>query len=185
VEPGDHGITLGLPVPKKWKGVKKGSSIAVNGVCLTVVRKRGDTVYFFCQQETLDVTTLGGLEPGDRVNLEQAMSLGDEIGGHMVQGHVDFTARVDRVQEIGEGWRYRIRLPARRPAGIVLKGSIALDGISLTVSRLTPRSFSVDIIPFTYENTNIQDWKPKTPVNVETDVIGKYVESYMTALEQR
>ncbi|EKD27082.1 MAG: Riboflavin synthase, alpha subunit, partial [uncultured bacterium] len=114
------------------------------------------------------------------VNLEQAMKMSDELGGHIVQGHVDCTVICDKVLVIGEGWRYTLKLPSVKPKGVVLKGSVALDGISLTISRLEKNTLSVDIIPFTHENTNIKHWKKGTLINLETDVIGKYVEKYLS-----
>lgn len=179
----DGEVTLKIIVPKKWK-VKTGDSIAVNGVCLTVAKINNKMPIFFCQRETIDITNLGYLEKGDEVNLERAMRIGDEFGGHMVQGHVDVTSTCQKVIKIGEGWRYWINIPKKRPKGIVLKGSIALDGISLTISKLTKSAISVDIIPYTYENTNIQFWEKGTIINIETDVIGKYVENYMEALKK-
>lgn len=171
-------MILSISLPKDWK-VVKGNSIAVNGVCLTVANINKKNAEFFCQKETLDVTCLKLLNNNDIVNLERAMTMADEFGGHMVQGHVDTTSICEKIEKIGEGWRYWIKLPKNSLKGIVLKGSIALDGISLTISRLNKKSLAVDIIPFTHEHTNIKFWKKGTCINIETDIIGKYIESYI------
>jgi riboflavin synthase len=181
---GEKELILGIKIPHEWPAIKLGDSIAVNGVCLTVAEKKQNTMLFFCQFETLSVTNLGDFKTGDWVNLERAMKASDRLGGHMVQGHVDFTTLCLEKRVIGEGWQYSLQLPRNRVAGLVLKGSIALDGISLTVSHLQTRSFCVDIIPFTHENTNIRFWKKGTRVNVETDILGKYIENYMKALKK-
>lgn len=180
----ENELKLWISLPSTWGKVKKGDSIAVNGVCLTVAKLKNKEVFFFCQKETMELTNLTYLKPKDKVNLESAMKMSDELGGHIVQGHVDATSKVSKIETIGEGWRYWITLPKKHLKGIVLKGSISLDGISLTVSRLNKKALSVDIIPFTYENTNIQIWKTGYIVNIETDIIGKYVESYMEAMKK-
>ncbi|MBN2144389.1 MAG: riboflavin synthase [Candidatus Aureabacteria bacterium] len=183
VKKGEKDMVLGLCVPKAWS-VKKGDSIAVNGVCLTVAeKKKSSEAYFFCQFETLSVTNLGRLKKGDWVNLERPMKASDRLGGHMVLGHVDLTAVCLEKRVIGEGWQYWLELK-KRISGLVLKGSVALDGISLTVSHMKKGAFSVDIIPYTYENTNIRFWGKGTCVNVETDILGKYIENYMKALQK-
>ncbi len=176
-------MTLTITLPKVFKNVKNGNSIAVNGVCLTVTKKIKNNVTFFCQRETIEITNLKNLKKGSQANLERAMTLNDELGGHMVQGHVDLIGTCKKIETIGEGWRYWVGF-SKRPNGLVLKGSVALDGISLTISRLHATKMAVDIIPFTYENTNIQLWEVGTQVNIETDVIGKYVESYMRAIKK-
>jgi riboflavin synthase len=170
-------------LPAGWKGIKKGSSIAVNGTCLTVFQKKRNLLYFFCQQETLDLTNLGLLPLKTKVNLEPAMKAEDSFDGHWVQGHVDFTAVVKKKEIIGEGFRFWIQIPHTR--GMVLKGSVAVDGISLTISRLKQNDFAVDIIPYTYQNTNISIWERGTKVNIETDLIGKYILKYFNSKGQK
>ena len=176
----DGQVILTIQPPKNWGKINIGDSIAVNGCCLTVAKIKNKCPLFFCQKITIEITNLGSLNTGDSVNLEQAMKISDEFGGHIVQGHVDAVAYCSKIEKKGEGWRFWIDLPKNTPKGIILKGSITLDGISLTVSELKNKKLSVDIIPFTFENTNIQFWKKGTPINIETDVIGKYVENYMT-----
>ena len=177
-------VTLTVRPSKKWGKIKLGDSIAVNGVCLTVAALKKNRPVFFCQKQTVSITNIGLLKKGQTVNLECAMKMKDELGGHIVQGHVDTTVTCMEIEKKGEGWRYWIKLPSSRPVGIVSKGSVALDGISLTVSELKKDRLSVDIIPFTYENTNIQFWRKNTVINMETDVMGKYVENYLKALKK-
>ena len=180
----DGQVTLTVRPSKKWGKIKRGDSIAVNGVCLTVARLKKNLPVFFCQKQTVSVTNIGLLKKGQIVNLEGAMKMKDEFGGHIVQGHVDATVTCAGIEKKGEGWRYWVKLPASRPLGVVPKGSIALDGISLTISDLKKDRLSVDIIPFTYENTDIQYWQKNTVINLETDVLGKYVENYLKALKK-
>ncbi len=177
-------VTLTIRPSKKWGKIKLGDSIAVNGVCLTVARLKKNLPVFFCQKQTVLVTNIGLLKKGQIVNLEGAMKMKDEFGGHIVQGHVDATVTCVGTEKKGEGWRYWVKVPSSRPMGLVPKGSIALDGISLTISDLKKDRLSVDIIPFTYENTNIQGWQKNTIINLETDILGKYVENYLKALKK-
>lgn len=180
----DGQVTLTIRPSKKWGKIKQGDSIAVNGVCLTVARLKKNLPVFFCQKQTVSVTNIGLLKKRQIVNLEGAMKMKDEFGGHIVQGHVDATVTCIGIEKKGEGWRYWLKLPSSRPMGIVPRGSIALDGISLTISDLKKDRLSVDIIPFTYDNTNIQCWQKNTIINFETDVLGKYVENYLKALKK-
>ena len=153
-----------------------GASIAVNGVCLTVVDVRDDAFTADVMRETLERSTLGGLRAGERVNLERAVRAGDRLGGHIVQGHVD---GVDEVHSRTPGERWdvvRIGLPPRLARFVVEKGSIAVDGVSLTVSALGNDWFEISLIPTTLELTTLGLRKPGEWVNVEVDVIAKYVE---------
>ena len=153
-----------------------GASIAVNGVCLTVVDIRGDVFTADVMRETLERSTLGGLSSGERVNLERAVRAADRLGGHIVQGHVD---GVDEVQSRSPGVRWetvRIGLPPRLARYVVEKGSIAVDGVSLTVSALGNDWFEISLIPATLELTTLGLRKPGEWVNLEVDVIAKYVE---------
>jgi riboflavin synthase len=152
-----------------------GESVAVNGVCLTVVQAGGGTAVFDMGPETMRVTTLGELEPGSVVNLERAMRGDARFGGHFVQGHVDAVGTIVDVRPEGEFWWLRVRYPGILGANFVIKGSVAVDGISLTVAALGDDSFDVQIIPFTWTHTNLQSARAGTRVNLECDVIGKYV----------
>jgi riboflavin synthase len=156
-------------------GVAAGESVAVNGVCLTVVQAGGGTTAFDVGPQTMQVTTLGELEPGSIANLERAMRGDARFGGHFVQGHVDAVGTIVDVRPEGEFWWLRVRYPDALAAQIVAKGSIALDGISLTVAALADDFFDVQIVPFTWTHTTLRTARAGTRVNLEVDVIGKYV----------
>ena len=159
-----------------------GASIAVAGVCLTVVEQDGGARSVFdLSPETLSRTTLGALRTGDDVNLEPPLSAGDPLGGHWVQGHVDTTTRVARVEEQGDHRVVTFNVPAGLETGVVLKGSITIDGVSLTVAALDDRTFDVALIPHTLEVTTLGGLKPGDRVNVEGDVLARYVQKAVEA----
>jgi len=173
--------------------LSEGDSVAVDGTCLTVAAKSASGFEADVSAETLSRTTMGGWSSGTRVNLERAVRAGDRLGGHMVAGHVDATGTVLRRTQRGGGrqaggttdsagsveiW---IRADAQLPGGIVSKGSVAVDGISLTVSGLADGSFAVTLIPETLKRTTLGGKQPGSKVNLETDLIGKYVEHYLAA----
>ncbi|MEV4297410.1 riboflavin synthase [Microbispora rosea] len=158
-----------------------GDSIAVNGVCLTVAEAEGDSFTADVMKETLDRSSLGALRPGSRVNLERAVRADQRLGGHIMQGHVDGTGEV-LSREPGEHWEIvRLSLPANLARYVVEKGSIAVDGVSLTVAAVTEDSFSVSLIPTTLDLTTLGRKQPGEPVNLEVDVIAKYVEKLTAA----
>ena len=158
-----------------------GDSIAVNGCCLTVVRKTGRRFVVDVSPETLKRTNLADLREGGRVNLERPLQLNDRLGGHMVTGHVDAVGRITRVEPSGDFTFFRVHAPVSVGRLLVPKGSIAVDGISLTVNECAARSFSVAIIPFTLAHTNLQDRGVGDRVNLEADIIGKYVQQFVKA----
>lgn len=154
-----------------------GASIAVNGVCLTMAALAADGFEADLSPETLARTSLGVLRPGSLVNLERPMALGERLGGHIVQGHVDATAQVAALQELSGGnWDLRVNFPAELGRYMIHKGSVAVDGVSLTIASIDKHCFSVAIIPHTYENTSMREYEPGTRVNIEVDLIAKYVE---------
>jgi riboflavin synthase len=156
--------------------LKIDQSVSHNGVCLTVVRKDRDTYTVTAIKETLEKTNLGLLRPGDKVNLERSTRLDGRLDGHMVQGHVDQTARCTGVRESGGSWYYTFEYePTQDDYITVEKGSIAVNGVSLTVVNSKPRSFEVAIIPFTWEVTNFHQIREGTVVNLEFDILGKYI----------
>lgn len=156
--------------------LKIDQSISHNGVCLTVVRKENDTYTVTAIRETLEKTNLGLLKPGDKVNLERSARLDGRLDGHMVQGHVDQTAVCTEVREAGGSWYYTFEYdPASDDYMTVEKGSVSVNGVSLTVVNSGPRSFQVAIIPFTHEVTNFHQIKEGTVVNLEFDILGKYI----------
>ena len=158
------------------EGTNHGDSIAVNGVCLTALDVRPDSFAADVSRETLQRSTLGELKPGTRVNLERAVTPATRLGGHMVQGHVDARGRLVSVEDHGESWTFRIGFPNEIARYLVFKGSVAVEGISLTIAALADDYFEVAIIPKTWEMTNLSHLKPGDGVNLEVDVIGKYVE---------
>src|SRR5215468_9516233 len=158
-----------------------GSSIAVNGVCLTVRTIAGNVFSAEMSRETLDRTSLGNLASRSIVNLERPMRADARFGGHIVQGHVDCVGRIIAFERQGDSWDLEVEYPEAAGRYIVGKGSIAVDGISLTVAALRGRrAFSVAIIPHTFENTNLKTAKAGDPVNLEFDVLAKYVENLLS-----
>ncbi len=163
-------------------GVAIGDSVAVNGVCLTAIAGGGRELAFDAGPETMRVTGLGELAPGDRVNLERAMRADTRLGGHFVQGHVDAVGTIVDVRPDGEFTWVRIRFPRELAPQLVLKGSVAVDGISLTVAALGEDSFDVQIIPHTWTHTNLRGAHAGMRVNLECDIIGKYVARAMSLM---
>ncbi|MEK7385545.1 MAG: riboflavin synthase [candidate division NC10 bacterium] len=158
------------------EGADTGGSIAVNGVCLTVVERRPAGFVFELGPETLVRTTLGGLAPGDRVNLERPLRFGGALGGHLVLGHVDGVGTVEEVTRVESTTRVRIALPGPELEPLLIpQGSVAVDGVSLTVAALGARSFEVMLIPHTLMVTTLGRLRPGRAVNIEADVIGKYL----------
>jgi riboflavin synthase len=153
-----------------------GDSIAVDGVCLTVVAGDDATLSFDVVPETLSRSTLGDLEPGAATNVEPAVRLGEELGGHLVQGHVDGVGRVAAVEPEGDGRRVWIAAPPEVLRYCVEKGSVTVSGVSLTVAGLRDDSFAVALVPHTLEVTTLRALEPGSQVNIEVDVVGKYVE---------
>jgi len=163
--------------------LKIDQSIAHNGVCLTVVDVKDNTYTVTAIKETLEKSNLGLLKPGNRVNLERSTRMDARMDGHIVQGHVDQTAVCTAVEEAEGSWYYTFEYePAQEDYITVEKGSVSVNGVSLTVVNSKERSFQVAIIPFTWEITNFHEFKPGTVVNLEFDVIGKYVVRYLKGM---
>lgn len=158
-----------------------GASLAINGCCLTVVRREGTAVEFDVGPETLALTNLGGLHAGDAVNLERPLAAAGRLGGHFVQGHIDGVARVMRVEQSGEWVGMWFELAPELARYVVRKGSVAVDGVSLTVVDALPRAFSVALIPHTLNCTTLGRRRVGDPVNVETDILGRYVWKFLEA----
>jgi len=158
-----------------------GASVAINGACLTVERLSGDSFTCHAGAETLRRTTLGDLRPGDRVNLEPALSAGAALGGHFVQGHVDGTTRLRARRDGGTTTWLTFALPDDLVRYVAEKGSIAVDGVSLTVAELQPDAFAVAVIPHTLANTTLGTLGPGTAVNLEVDILAKYIERMLAA----
>jgi riboflavin synthase len=161
--------------------MKLGDSIAVNGCCLTVADFGKNYFSADLSGETLLRTSFGGKKPGDLVNLERPLAASARLGGHFVQGHVDGTGRVTRLTSEGENWWLGVRVPEELRRYVAEKGSISVDGISLTVARWQDGAAEMAIVPFTYAHTNVQALAVGDPVNLECDVLAKYVESLLEA----
>ena len=159
--------------------LRKDHSIAVDGVCLTVIGKKGKTFRVQAVEETLMKTSLGDRRLGDRVNLERPLLATDRLGGHFVLGHVDATGRIERIDVRGSSWMIWITVPRRYRKHLIPVGSIAVDGVSLTVAQLSPRGFAVSIIPHTWDVTTFKRYRRGSKVNLEFDVLGKYVEQLL------
>lgn len=172
-----QGLDAVLVVTPPWllNEAVLGESVAVNGACLTVTGTSGRGFSLDVSAESLARTTLSGLRPGDQVNLERAMKLGERLGGHLVTGHVDCVGSVARIARLGGSTRITINIPAEHLRLVVEKGSVAVDGISLTVNKVGPAGFELNIIPHTLAATTLQLVKEGDSVNIETDLIGKYV----------
>lgn len=170
-------LTVGTALP--MAEFTLGESIAINGVCLTVTRFAEGAFSADVSPETLDCTTLGRLSAGSRVNLERALRLSDRLGGHLVTGHVDGLARVVERRQDGNAWRFRFQGDATLLSQLVDKGSVAVDGISLTVNQVKSDSFALAVIPHTFAMTTLQERKVGDEVNIETDLIGKYVARFL------
>ncbi|RMG66624.1 MAG: riboflavin synthase [Calditrichaeota bacterium] len=174
-------MRLTIAAERVLEDLKVGDSIAVNGVCLTVVKQRGDGFEAEAVGETLEKTNLGDLQEGDPVNLERPLRVGDRLGGHFVQGHVNGTAVFRTWTRRGENFLLEVELPEALSRYVILEGSIALDGISLTVARLNGNRVGINIIPHTASATNLKYRQPGDRVNVEVDLIAKYVERLLAA----
>lgn len=162
----------------------EGDSIAVNGVCLTALDVTRDSFAADCSRETLARSTLGRLRPGAPVNLERAVTPATRLGGHIVQGHVDARGTFLSATEHGGSWTVRIAYPPEIARYLVFKGSIAVEGISLTIAELTDEYFEVAVIPKTWEVTNFSHLRPNDEVNLEADIIAKYVERILNVPKQ-
>ena len=163
------------------EGTSHGDSISVNGVCLTALDIQPDSFAADVSRETLSRSTLGRLQPGAPVNLERAVTPATRLGGHIVQGHVDARGQFAGVEDHGESWTLRIKYPAEIARYLVFKGSVSVEGISLTIAGLTDEYFEIAIIPKTWEVTNLSHLELGDDVNIEVDVIGKYVERLLAA----
>lgn len=184
LEKSGPGGRLSVRARKVLESTSLGYSIAVSGACLTVVDLRSDGFTVDCMAETLLHTTVGEAGRGTLVNLERSMRLGDRLGGHLVLGHVDAVAEVRAVQHKGAAWEVTFSLPDAVRACVAAKGSIAIDGISLTVIRVDEKGFDVGIIPHTLKETTLRSVKVGQRVNVEADVLARYVQRALSLDEE-
>ena len=175
---------LVVEYPPIAQEVRIGDSIAVNGCCLTVVERSDETFAFQAGPETLARTNLGALQPGDRVNLEQALAVGDRLGGHFVQGHIDGTGRVHRRDRHDDWEMFWVAVSPDLARQMVPKGSVAVDGVSLTIVDVLDDRFSVALIPYTLQVTTLGFRQVGDAVNIETDILGKYVQRFLNTLTE-
>jgi len=179
---GGGGMKLGLNL---GQAVKCGDSIAINGVCLTAAAVKGTLIEFDVSGETLTNTTLGNFKPGSPVNVERAMSAGDRFGGHFVQGHIDAIGKIRKIEKKGDFWQFAFEPPKESASAdkildcIVPKGSIAIDGVSLTIADIEKNNFSTAIIPATFENTIFKNYRVGDSVNIETDILCRIVKKQL------
>ena len=170
------GLRLRVEAPRAAAEATPGDSVAVNGCCLTVTAAAAGSLEFDAVPETVARTNLGRLAPGSQVNLEPALRAGEPLGGHFVQGHVDGTAQVERLAPEGEGARLALRLPRDLLRYCVEKGSITVDGVSLTIAALREGGIELALVPFTLEHTTLGAAAPGDELNVEVDLLAKYAE---------
>ncbi len=172
----DQGIRIGINPEKVFEDLKIGESIAVNGCCLTLISVDSQKLYFDISPETLRVTSLAGISLASTLNLERALLPTDRLGGHFVLGHVDCTGTIESLQNCGAFWNIEVSYPEKFQALLISKGSVCVDGISLTVNQLQDENklFCLTVIPETWNNTNCKFWKKSQLVNLEFDVLGKY-----------
>jgi riboflavin synthase len=175
------GIRLRVVAPVTASSTAAGDSVAVNGVCLTAVEVEGGVLAFDAVPETLRRSSLSRLADGGSVNLEPALRAGEPLGGHLVQGHVDGVGRVLRLEPEGEGARLAVEAPQELLRYIVEKGSITVEGVSLTIAALAPDSFEIALVPHTLQATTLGSLAPDDEVNLEVDVLAKYVERLLEA----
>jgi riboflavin synthase len=185
IRPGEESIQFAVRARRCAVGLKLGDSLAVNGCCLTAVklraRGRAKVVTFDLLQETWHRTNLQFTKPGALVNLERPVAADGRFGGHFVSGHIDGVGKITRWEKAGQDYVLDVAAPAPLMRYIVVKGSVAVDGISLTVAAVMPKSFRVWIIPHTYEVTALRERTVGAAVNIETDLVGKYVERFVTS----
>ena len=179
VSPEGDLVRLRVRARRASEGVALGDSVAVNGVCLTVTGVDGERLGFDAVRETLERSALSDLEPGARVNLERAMRADGRLDGHIVQGHVDGVGRVRRLERRGDDVQLYVECDPELAGLLVDKGSVAIDGVSLTVVRAEPQGFDVALIPHTLAETTLSGCRPGQRVNLEADILGKYVKTYL------
>ena len=181
IEKGRNSFQFGISAHKILAGTKIGDSICTNGACLTVTRINSNSFTVDIMSETVSMTNFSDLQIGSKVNLERAMRLSDRLGGHLVSGHIDGIGKIVSINKDDIAWRIKIESSQNIISKILDKGSIAIDGISLTVVRVLEKSFEVSIIPHTADETTLLNKKINDTVNLETDMIGKYVFKFLSA----
>ncbi len=169
-----------VEAPSIISKIEIGESLAVNGICLSLIKKENKNLFFNLSQETIQKTTLGSLRQGEMLNLEQPLTLSSPLSGHLITGHVDARGKVLLVSQKKPGKRLKISFPPELRPYFIPEGSVALNGVSLTIASLSPSSFDVELIPITLENSNLGNLKRGDAVNLECDMIGKYVYNWIS-----
>lgn len=180
-----NGAKIVIGCQKVIEDVKIGDSIAIDGVCQTVIAFNSSEFSAEISDETLKVTTLGDLKSGNTVNLERALTLSSRLGGHIVSGHVDCMGKFTNIEKLSDFYNLQFEIPEEQEKYVVYKGSITINGVSLTVANIVDNIVSVAIIPHTYNNTSLKDLKLGQDVNIETDILGKYVEKFLSAKDNK
>jgi riboflavin synthase len=171
---------MAVEAPSLSSQIEIGESLAVNGVCLSLIKKEKNILSFNLSQETIQITTLGSLRPNERLNLEQPLTLSTPLSGHLIAGHVDSEGKVIKTSEIKNGRRLTISFASGFRPYFIPKGAVALNGVSLTLAKLGPSSFEVELVPITLKNSNLGDLRTGDAVNIECDMIGKYVYNWIS-----
>lgn len=180
-----NGAKIVIGCQKVIEDVKIGDSIAIDGVCQTVIAFNSSEFSAEISDETLKVTTLGNLKSVNTVNLERALTLSSRLGGHIVSGHVDCMGKFINIEKLSDFYNLQFEIPEEQEKYVVYKGSITINGVSLTVANIVDNIVSVAIIPHTYNNTSLKDLKLGQDVNIETDILGKYVEKFLSAKDNK
>lgn len=180
-----NGAKIVIGCQKVVEDVKIGDSIAIDGVCQTVIAFNSSEFSAEISDETLKVTTLGDLKSGNTVNLERALTLSSRLGGHIVSGHVDCMGKFINIEKLSDFYNLQFEISEEQEKYVVYKGSITINGVSLTVANIVDNIVSVAIIPHTYNNTSLKDLKLGQDVNIETDILGKYVEKFLSAKDNK
>jgi len=168
-----------IKAPGLIKEIQIDDSVATNGCCLTATQIKGDTFKVQAIHMTLQKTSIGGLKSGDKVNLELSLRPNDRLGGHFVQGHVNAVGKIKQIKTMGENWEIEVTIPKDLRKYMISEGSVAIEGISLTIARLTSESLTVSIIPHTLEKTTLGTKKVGDDLNLEVDMIAKYIENFL------
>lgn len=171
---------LVLEAPDLSSRLERGESLAVNGVCLSLVRSERNSLFFNLSKETLVRTNLGSLRKGDLLNLELSLTLSSPLSGHLVSGHIDSTGKVLKIQERGAGKRITLSFPKELKPYLIPKGSVAVNGVSLTIAELKSAFLEVELLPITLDKSNLGHLKRGDTVNIECDIVGKYVYNWMS-----
>lgn len=171
---------MAVDAPSVAPRLDLGESLSIDGVCLSLIKKDRDTLFFNLSEETISRTTLGSLRPQDRLNLELPLALSTPLSGHLVTGHIDGMGKISRIKAAGKGKRFTISFPSELRPYFVPKGSVAVNGVSLTVADLSDASFDVEVIPITLEETNLGAMRQGATVNIECDILGKYVYNWVS-----